>query len=161
MTISRYASYFMLEKKLKISVKDFWPGSGGPEKEEHFSKKGYYLAWWWSYSNNGIAISLTLYSVLLVINIRNVMFTKIPQVLHNRWITQGLSLPFWEFCVFFSRLRSSLGQFSSIFEQHTMFKNKLFTKVYAQTNGRHHENCCIKRPSHLRWFCSIRLVFFP
>ena len=27
------------EKKLKISVKDFWPGSGGPEKEEHFSKK--------------------------------------------------------------------------------------------------------------------------
>ena len=27
------------KKKLKISVKDFWPGSGGPEKEEHFSKK--------------------------------------------------------------------------------------------------------------------------
>ena len=31
----------------------------------------------------------------------------------------------------------------------TVFKNKLFTKVDARTNGLHHENHCIKRHSHL------------
>ena len=31
----------------------------------------------------------------------------------------------------------------------TVFKNKLLTKVDAQTNGWRHDNRCIKRPSHL------------
>ena len=86
------------------------------KKGTFFKKRGMYylLLWRWSYNNNGK--SLTLYSVLLVINIRNVMFTKIPQVLHNRWITQGLSLPFWEFCIFSPFVRMLLASFHPSFE---------------------------------------------
>ena len=66
---------FFEQKKLKISVKDFWPnGGGGPEKRNIFQKKkGYYLL-----GDGHIVIMeiLDSYSVLLVINIRNVMFTN-------------------------------------------------------------------------------------
>ena len=39
--------------------------------------------------------------------------------------------------------------FSIISLLHTVFKNKLLTKVDARTNGQCHENHCIKNPSHL------------
>ena len=110
---------FSLKKKLKISVKDFWPpgDAGGPEKRNIFQKKGYYLLLWrWSYNNNGK--SLTLYSVLLVINIRNVMFTKIPQS-YRRYITQQVNHSRFKFALlrvlyFFPVCSNALGQFSSI-----------------------------------------------
>ena len=37
---------FFEKKKLKISVKDFWPpgDAGGPEKRNIFQKKGYVLS---------------------------------------------------------------------------------------------------------------------
>ena len=44
---------------------------------------------------------------------------------------------------------SSKNIFSADQNRFTVFKNKLFTKVDAQTNGLHRENHCIKRPSHL------------
>ena len=44
----------------------------------------------------------------------------------------------------------SLCPHTSLFGKYlTLFKNKLLTKVDTQTNGRCHENHCIKRPSHL------------
>ena len=39
----------------------------------------------------------------------------------------------------------------------TVFKQLLFTKNDVRRNGLAPENHCIKRPSHLRWFCSISI----
>ena len=69
------------------------------------------------------------------------------------WYTECVILPIKKgFRNYFHNITTAL---LSSYVHSTVFKNKLLTKVDAQTNGWHYENHCIKRLSHLWQFWSI------